>query len=182
MRDCLQCGNHPKGHADDRRDGEGEHEHRSVEPNVAGAGQVWRTESDERANAGRRDEHSTDAAKHREKEALGEQLPNESTAARAERRPQREFATPLNAPREQEVRHIDARDDEDEHHRRENGKQRRLDARASTHRAWRVLRNASSGRRSPDVARRAPRAPRPRCRPSPARWRRRRASRAIVRR
>jgi len=55
-------------------------------------------------------------------------LPHQSRSFRSKGRTHREFAAPLCAARKQEVRHVDAGDQEHQDHRTENGEQRGLDA------------------------------------------------------
>ena len=61
-----------------------------------------------------RQDHSGDAAQQRQHRALGEVLPRHAPRPRPERQPDRELAAPRDRARQQQVRHVRARDDEHE--------------------------------------------------------------------
>ena len=62
---------------------------------------------------------------HAQRESLGEQLASEASTAGAERQPQRQLAAPRLRPREQQRRHVRARDEQDESDQRAEEQQRR---------------------------------------------------------
>ena len=88
------------------------------------------------------------AAERGEQQALRQQLPDQPASSGAERRAQRELAAPLRAAREQQVRHVHAGDREHQHHRAEDGEERRPDAAGQLVLQRRDERTACSGRRS----------------------------------
>ena len=73
-----------------------------------------------------RHQHPQRAAEDGKQQTLGEQLPDHPRSSRAERGAHREFAAPLCAAREQEIRHVHAGDREHQYDRAEDGEQRRL--------------------------------------------------------
>ena len=69
-----------------------------------------RGERDQPAQAPRRDQHGERAAGGREQRALGRELPGQATAARAERLTDRHLLPPSRRTREDQVRDVHARD------------------------------------------------------------------------
>jgi hypothetical protein len=61
---------------------------------------------------------------HAQREALGEQLASEASASRAQRQPQRQFAASRLRPRQQQRRHVGARDEQDQSDQRAEQQQR----------------------------------------------------------
>jgi hypothetical protein len=75
-----------------------------------------------------RDDDPEDAAEGREHRTLREQLADDTTPSCAERRPHRELAATLCTSSEQEIDDVDARNDEHERNRSEDGAERGFDA------------------------------------------------------
>ncbi len=73
-----------------------------------------RAERAQTRHAGPGHEHTAAAANERQQQALDQQLPHEAPARRAERRPDGDLPPPHRRAREQQVRHVGARDEE--HH------------------------------------------------------------------
>ena len=99
------------------RDGEREHQHPRVDREVARAREAVGKRGDQRAES--RDGHgqAERGAGCREHAPFGHELREQAPAARAERRPHGEFLVPRFGARQQQVRQIRARDQQDEQHR-----------------------------------------------------------------
>ena len=84
-----------------------------------------------------RDDDAEDRARAAEQQALGEQRPAQRAGARAERRADGQLAFAAHRARQDQVRHVRARDDEDQRRRREqhqqDGSRRRGDLIAQPH-------------------------------------------------
>jgi len=124
----LQRRHQPASQTDQRRDAPSESEHGAIDADCAGARQARWAERHERAHAEHRHGHADAAAHGGEEQVLGEQLPDEPTAAGAERGTQRELGAPVDTAGEQQVRHVHACDDEHQADRAEDDEERRLDA------------------------------------------------------
>jgi hypothetical protein len=72
----------------------------------------------------RRDAESRDAADGGEPKTFGEHLAHQPSAPRPERPPQAELALARRAARQQQVRDVDTRHEEDESHGADEGEQR----------------------------------------------------------
>ena len=102
-----------------RRDAEGEHaqierrHHRSERPH-ADVGPRVRQQRNERPYAEARDHHAGGAARRGEQQALGERVPNQLPARRANRRADRDLALPRDGAPEEEIRRVGAGDQQHE--------------------------------------------------------------------
>src|SRR5436189_2978 len=68
----------------------------------------------QQTNAAVRERDSGDAAGQGDQHAFGERLPDQASAPGAEREPDRDLALPRGRPREEQVRDVDACDQQDE--------------------------------------------------------------------
>jgi hypothetical protein len=80
--------------------------------------QVWGQVRADEIDAHVGDPDGTPGAEHRENEALGEQLPHDPAAARAEGGPERHLPLATGAPGDQQAGHVCACDQQDERRRR----------------------------------------------------------------
>ena len=104
---------------DRRRHGEQErtHERRPVEVNRRDPRQTGRLAVDDEPQNAPRERQPAHAANQTEQAVFDEHLHGEPAASRAERRAYGELARSADAPREQQVRHVHARDEQHERHR-----------------------------------------------------------------
>ena len=111
------------------RNGHAERERRQVQRDLRLAGdESLRNQQDERLHARVRDETPKDGPERGEHPALDQELPDDAQTARAEREPDRHLALPRRAARQQHVRHVAARDQQQQPHRRRERIQRRLES------------------------------------------------------
>jgi hypothetical protein len=96
-----------------------EEENALIDPDGMQAGNLDRADADQRVDAPQGDDGAAGAAERREDEPLAQELANDPAAARAERGANRDLAPPGGAAREQQVRHVGARDEQHRRHRRE---------------------------------------------------------------
>ena len=104
-----------------------------VERDFVRAGNLCRTERDQKIGAPSRDGHADQTAGKRQQKALDEKLPDQAQAVRAECGARRDFADPHGHPRQEQVRNIGARGREDQ---ADGGKQH---PKRSTHRPQHVV-------------------------------------------
>ena len=116
---CLQRG----------QGAEGEAQRGGVDAYLVEARRRRRGDGDEQAHEEHGQRRANDRRDAREQGALDEQLRQESRAAAAERRPHSELVSAGGAARHEQVRDIDAGDEQQQHDRREQHEQRRLDRR-----------------------------------------------------
>ncbi len=117
------------------RQNEREGEHARIEPDVVDAQHrhALRRELPQQLDAPLRHEHAAGAAAQREQDALGQRLSGETQAAGAERRAYRHLALARRRFGEQQVRHVDARDEQHEGDRAEKSQK------AVTHRRLKLV-------------------------------------------
>ena len=108
------------------REPEREGEHRHVHADLGDARHVLAEEGDDEASTPRHGEDEPErAAREREHDRLGEELPDDARAARAERRAHRDLLAAPERPREDEVGDVGAGDQQHEADRAEQHEQRR---------------------------------------------------------
>jgi hypothetical protein len=115
--------------AGDERDRKRKQEHRRIEPGLV---QPWNGAGIERGDdrkAPVRQQHAGAAAERGEQQALGQHLANQPCSARAEQGPDNDFLLPARRARQQEIRDVRARDEQDEADGREQNRQRRPERR-----------------------------------------------------
>jgi hypothetical protein len=121
-------GQHAEREGHQARQARGEAEHRPAQRDLVEPRQVGRREGQQPAHAERGDHHARQAAGRRQHERLGDELPRDPAASRAERVADREFALARGSLREEQVRHVRARDEEQEEDGAEENVQGRPDA------------------------------------------------------
>ena len=89
---------------------------RAVHPHVLGARDAGETAREEEPDPESGENDAEEPARHREDEALRQELEEQPPAVRAERGPDRDLASPDLGPREEEVGHVGAGDEQQEHH------------------------------------------------------------------
>ncbi len=112
----LQRGRETKENSGEQRDQKREREHAIIEANFAGARQGAGHNGERRAYTPIRQRESQASADDSEENAFGEQLPNETAGARARRGTYCYFTCAAAGPREQQVGHIYAGDEQNERH------------------------------------------------------------------
>ena len=103
------CRHQAKDHACQRGDCEREEKHTPVDGNLV---EPWHAGLAERPNSFQAHvghHQAEETAKSRKHEALGKQLANDAPAAGAERGTNRDFSLSCERPRQQQVRHVRAR-------------------------------------------------------------------------
>ncbi len=105
--------------AGDDGDDHGEGQHSNVEPDVGEAWKIVGRPRRQRPHQSPGEEHSQRTTRETQGDALGQQLPRQTAAPGAECGPDRELTRPGDAPGEQQIRHIRARDEQDQPHRRQ---------------------------------------------------------------
>ena len=94
-----------------RRHEQGKHEHRRVQQYLGFVGdRPWRHEREQRRETDVGERGAQRSSSERENQAFREQLPDETAPACAERDAHRHFALPDSGPRQQQVRDVGARD------------------------------------------------------------------------
>ena len=122
--DRCKRGATPNSRADHHRDGQREQQHRQVQRDLRFVGDgVGRHHGDDSAQSRIGQQYAQQAAAHGQQQALRKQLPHDPEAPRAHRRANRHFAPPVGAARQQQVRHVDARDQQQQAHRSEQDPQ-----------------------------------------------------------
>jgi hypothetical protein len=119
----VQRGEDAEEHGRQHRRGEREQQNGGVERNAFGAGKTPGEERGQRVDAPRRQEEAERAAGERQHDALGEHLPHDAPARRAERRADGELPLAGGRSREHQVGHVGAGDEQDERHGREQDPQ-----------------------------------------------------------
>ena len=109
---CLQRGHQANGDSDERREGDGKRERRPVDGDRVRARKSRRRERHEGCDTGSRHRHADHAAERGQQQAFREQLPDDPQSPGPERGPHRELAASLSAAREQQIRHVHARNRE----------------------------------------------------------------------
>ena len=112
--------------------------------------EVRRREGDEELHAPAREEQAEGAAEKRQKQVLRHELPQDPRPRGAERRPDRELPDPGGPAREQQARHVGARDEQNERHRSEENEEDRPHL-ARTSRGARARDARSSPCRGPET-------------------------------
>ena len=97
-----------------------------IDPNFRGARQLRRQDAKRDARGPSREEQAQRAASDRQQNAFGEQLANQAAAAGAQGGANRKFSRASRGARQQEIRDIDARDQQHESDRAEQQHQERL--------------------------------------------------------
>ena len=90
-----------------------EKEYAPIERRLLGDRQPCGNELSERRDRQLRDEEAGAAAKERQHDTLGSQLPNDSLSSRTERGPHRDLALARNGAGQQQVREVGAREEQD---------------------------------------------------------------------
>jgi hypothetical protein len=108
------------------RDDEGDGQHRGVHDRLVEARHVGRPEGDDELHGAVGERHTARAADHGEDEILRQPLRHQASAAGAQREANRGLAPPRRRPREQEIRHIGARDQQHEANRANEDEEGRL--------------------------------------------------------
>ena len=106
-------------HAADRRHGEREEEHRHVHAHFVETRNALRRHRQQRLGAPRRQQQADEPRHDREHDALGDELRDDAAAAGAERAADGDLALARRRPREQEVRDIRGRNQQQESDRAE---------------------------------------------------------------
>ena len=106
------------------RHAEREREDGEIDPRRAEPRQRFGTQREQHAQAGVSDDQAGGGAEQREDQAFGERLPQQPSARRAERQPQRRFTRARRGPRDQQARDVDARDHQQDRHAGEQRQQR----------------------------------------------------------
>jgi hypothetical protein len=101
-------------HAGADRDHDREGEHAQIDRHLREARNAGRAERHQRPRAPRGSDEAGGPAEQAEQGALGEELADQAGAARAERRPDGDLARARLRPRQQQVRHVDAGDQQHE--------------------------------------------------------------------
>ena len=109
-----QAEQHARRHRRDQR----EDEHAAVQSDLIGARDAGRGKRGQRACGPERDQQAAGGAEQAERRALGQHLPHQLLSIRANRRAQGELTQPAGAVRQQEVRDVRARDEQDDDDRR----------------------------------------------------------------
>ena len=107
----LPCRSHSGQQAGRERRGGGERERPRIACDIRSGPRREKGGPKERA-AGLRDDEPGHAAERREQQTLGHELSEQSPATDAQREAHRDFAAPAERPREQQVRHVGAGDEE----------------------------------------------------------------------
>ena len=116
-----------ESHADTNQgsDREGKEEHRTINANRIHSRQSRRAQSHQGTHASNGNAHPKHAADHGEKQALREQLPDESPFRCAKCGTHGELSASLGAAGKQKVGHVDACDEQNKKHCAEYSQQRR---------------------------------------------------------
>jgi len=101
----------------------------AVHPHVSQPRQVGRRERRKSAKQRRRQRQAQRASHARQEQALGHELPGQPAAAGADRRAHGQLALPRDTPRQQQVRHVRAADEQDAADASHQHEQRRTDLR-----------------------------------------------------
>ena len=109
-------------------DSEAEREHLTIESDLFETLETWGSHRHEQRNRPGGKERSDNSTNHRQEHALGEQLPDQPGAARAHRRPDRNFPRSGRGAREQKIRDVCAANKKQKPDRCEKKKQHRPDA------------------------------------------------------
>ena len=120
----IQARRAPRGrqaeqHAGQQRDGQRERQHTPIQTEVNAAGQdsrVFVGQRQERALAPEGEEHADRAAQRREQHTFGQQLPDQTPAPRADRQPHTDLCAAQGRPRQQQVRHVGAGNQQHQRH------------------------------------------------------------------
>jgi hypothetical protein len=97
----------------------GEEKHAEIDADLVEARNVARTEPHEEIRAPEREDHAQRAARSRQQEALGHELPRQTEASRPERGPDRHLLAAGGGAGEQEVGDVRRRDQKHERDRTE---------------------------------------------------------------
>ena len=124
----LQRGDQPERNRRERREARRKGEHSSVDGRLLKANHASGRKGDDAAKRRVRERDAGGARDEGEQQALRDQLPDESRAARAERRPDRELAAAFDATREQQARDVGASNPQHEDDGNEHQQQRPADA------------------------------------------------------
>ena len=110
----LQHGKQAEEQPRAERESEGEEQDDRIDPDFLDARQALRGARDEQAHATPREQQADDAAEKPKRDALGQQLPRDAARAGSERGVNRQLLlTPFRADQKQ-IRHVGARDEQDE--------------------------------------------------------------------
>ena len=118
----------PSADRDDRGQSHRERQHRPAQRHLVESRQIRGRERQQRADAQRGDEQTGEAADDQQQNGFGHELPDDASASGAERVTDGELASARGGLREQKIRHVRARDEQQEEHGAEQHVQRRADA------------------------------------------------------
>jgi hypothetical protein len=122
----CRSGARPEDRAGREADAERDCEHAEVERNVGRPRQALAIRGDQPAKADHRDAEPEDRARERQQTSLHHELPQEPPPPGAERKPHRELLVARFSAREQQIREVGARDQQDEDDRALQHEHRRL--------------------------------------------------------
>ena len=149
-RDDRRRGAEENAGDDGEEDAEGQN--RPVHLDVGGARQIGRRHRHQGAHAPRAEQESGGAAGERQDHTLGQELADEAPAAGAERRAHRDLPVLVGRARQQQIRDVDARDQEDADHGPEEDEERPPDLADHRRQQWnrgdRISAAAWSGNRA----------------------------------
>jgi hypothetical protein len=121
---ATSAGERPEDDGGHEGDAEGEDEHHGIEPEAHQVLRRLRHEPHQQRHARGRERRAEAAAGEPEHEALGQHQAHDPAAARPERAPQRELPLPRRPARQQQARHVGARDHQHEGDRAEHHQKR----------------------------------------------------------
>ena len=124
-RDTRSAGANPTTNATSNDTSGREQEHVRIDRQRAEPRQVRGADGLQQLDRARGETEAEDSAHGAQDEALGHELAKHAPPARADRLAQRELARPNHAAREQQVRHVDAGDQEKDRRRSGHDQQRR---------------------------------------------------------
>ena len=124
-RDPCTAGIETHHHAGAQRQQRGGREHRHADANVVGERQIVLREHEQAGQRPIREHRAKRRCRGAQQQALDEKLPDDAAARGAERGPQADFLPAAGEPNEKEVRHVGARDHQQESDRGKQRQQRR---------------------------------------------------------
>jgi hypothetical protein len=108
----VERGGEAEDEARRERDGEREEQHARVDREIEQRRLFRGEEAGQQVGRPQRDDEPDAAAREREHDRFRDQLPHEPPARRSEREPDRDLTPPGGGPRQQEVRHVRAGDEQ----------------------------------------------------------------------